>query len=256
VVRLVHYLKSRGLAPDRVIEALRAYLVHHLAADRCQTSGPNGRYWIQQVEDFNESTRRLGTGEIEPITAGEVQAGRVGSEPESLRYWQTPEARALRDLTRPAGRATGASDVARGDVPVRALEVLDAINAWSGRSEATADAYFHQKAMLYSRLLRMTSDRNDRVRGLADYAGFLASYDMERESRPAWAAHLEDVIRAVRESPSTERTEGLALVERFGNAPMKLRALLERAVPAEDEQPTRVRDVRRVSSLLLASAGL
>jgi hypothetical protein len=234
VGRLIHYLKSRGLAPDRVIEALRAYLVHHLAADRCQTSGPNGRYWAQQVEDFNESIRTLGTSEIAAITPGEVQAGRVEGEPDSLRYWQTPEARALRDRTLLARRATSASDAVRGDVSVRPLEVLDAINAWSGRSDERED-YFHQKAILYSLLLRMTSDRNFRLRALADYAGFLASYDMERESRVAWAAHLEDLIRAVRESPSTERAAALALVEGMGNAPMKLRALLETAVPDEGE---------------------
>lgn len=232
VTRLLEHLADRGLPVDRLIEAFRRYLVRNLAAERCQTSDVNQRYWMRQVEDFNDNLRVMRTSHIPAITPAETTPPKIGGEaPASQAYWQTAEVKALlnaRDVfernreDREAGRAS-----------IRLLDYLELLNNWTGRSEPTEADYFHQKSGLFTRLLRSTSDPHDRQHVLADYLSFLARHDLDRESRMAWAVHLEDVMRVMHGWRTEEQTSGLALMYRLGNLTMKLRSRLESLAQGE-----------------------
>jgi hypothetical protein len=216
VVRLIEHVRNRGVAPERLIDALRTYLVRNLSGERCESSDVNQRYWIRMVEDFNAAVRVMGASEVPRITDAEIASSHSGGgAPSSHPYWQSAETKALLDAERQLATT----------VPV--LDYLDAVNRWTGDAEQSDHDYFHQKAALFTRLLRFGMSSADRQRVFTDAVHFLASYDVERDSRLAWAVRVEDIIRAANQWNTHERDAAFTAIDRFGDGSMKLRAMLD-----------------------------
>ena len=112
--------------------------------------------------------------------------------------------------------------------------MLNDLDQWDGRREASDRDYFYQKAAIFTILLDLAPPGALRVRTIRTYADFLRRADLDRDRRTLWFAFLTRLLEMAR---AADRREILSALEDTHHPVLSLYARLERVQPQARLQP-------------------
>jgi hypothetical protein len=221
--------RARGILGWHLLEALRAYLLVYLKGARCSDSVTEALV----PATFNGLLRRMRADrDVKPIDGRSVRPSRMLGAARYDWYWQTPDARRLRDA---AMQLHGS-----GPVPVpektrqtrewqaEAERLLADIEQWHGTREPAERDFFYQKSVLFSRLIDIAPPSAIRTRALRGFVDFLRHSDIDRDRRPLWFAfvnRLRDMARG------NNRREILDALAQSGHPVLSVCAQIDRLAP-------------------------
>ena len=210
---------NRGLSTYAQSDALRFFLVRHLAAARCADSvEPQGlgRGAVSLVKYFNSDLSKdalNSTGEqVPPITPEEVNPTRVEGRAEVFVYWETPRTKKLlMDMKRlrfgddlgPKALTSEQRNERAWERSVR--EFLKDLQRWNSDHEESEANYFHMASIIYHGLIDLIPARDLKTEVLRSYISFLAGSPMRRESPPEWYTHAKRILRGLSDLTPDER---------------------------------------------------
>jgi hypothetical protein len=227
--------KEIGVTGWHVMESLRDYLVTQLKGPRCSDSLTEPL----TAPAFNSALTRLDADlDLKPIDGAAMRPSRILGPARIDVYWQTPDARHLRDeWMQLRGR-----DRVPVPLPVRvtaewrnqAERLLTGIEHWTGTREPAARDYLYQKSVLFIGLIDLMPPSPVRTRALGALVEFLRHEDGDRRLRSLWFAMFNRLLEMAR---GADRNEILAVLEETHHPVMTLYARLERRLPLQKTHP-------------------
>ena len=218
-----------GVNPYFLMDTLRAYVVTQVKGPRCADSAAEP----MTPAAFNTALARTGMDAyIQPIDGSTLLPSRVLGSARLEPYWQSGEARYLRqeaiDL-RGGGVAPVPLRIRQTDDWLnRADHLLVDVDEWTGRSEARERDYFYQKASLYVALLDLVPASKLRAKTIDSFVEFLRHNDEDRALEPLWFAFVNRLLELSR---GEDRTEILRTFENAHHPALWVYAQLEELVP-------------------------
>jgi hypothetical protein len=223
--------KELGVGGWDVLLSLRDYLTTQLKGPRCADSITEPL----TAPAFNAALTVLDAEfDVKPIDGAALKPSRMLGPARIDLYWQSPEARRLREEWL---RLRG-----RDRLPVRlsvrvtpewrdqAEHLLTGIEQWTGLREPAPRDYLYQKSVLLMGLIELMPHGAGRAKALRALVEFLRHEDTDRNLRSLWFAMLTRLFEMAR---GAERDEILAVVEESHHPVMTLYARLERHLPSK-----------------------
>jgi len=209
-----------------IMTSLRDYLTTQLKGPRCADSLTEQ----MTVPAFNAALTVLDADyAVKPIDGASLRPSRMLAPALIDYYWQSPEARRLRE---------GWMDLrGRDRLPARlsvrvtpewrdqAELLLTRIEQWTGAREPAPRDYLYQKSVLLMGLLELMPESPVRVRALRALVEFLRHEDNDRNLRSLWFAMLSRLLEQAR---GANRDQILSALEESRHPVMSLYARLER----------------------------
>ena len=224
-----------GTANWFLLDTLRIYLATQLAGSRCSDS------MVEPMVPpaFNAAVARIGAAkDVKLLDAAAVAPSKIMGVARVDPYWQTPDSLALHNA---AGRLWGSGKAPAAlrvrqtpDWRAQAERLLNDLDQWDGRREASDRDYFYQKAAIFTILLDLVPPGALRVRTIRTYADFLRRADLDRDRRTLWFAFLTRLLEMAR---AADRREILSALEDTHHPVLSLYARLERVQPQARLQP-------------------
>ena len=212
---LYSYCRAIGLADPDLLAAYRGFLVRHFAG---QVLCENTQIMLGQGPIFNSMAKNFGS-QLPPISQEENSPERLEGAPKTVPYWQSANARSLRVAPQRIGSE---------DHPPEWRQYLaesDAVlDAWKPTDEPAEADYFHQKATVYTGLLRLLPRGPERDDVLERCVRFVAGSSVRRQSPPEWFLHARELFAGKDTLPQV-----LELIARSGDPSLALYAALKRA---------------------------
>lgn len=220
-----------GVAGWDVMLSLRDYLTTQLKGPRCGDSITEPL----TAPAFNAALTLLHADlDVKPIDSAALKPSRIFAPARLDFYWQTPDARRLRDEWL---RLRGRDKTPVGlDVRVtqewrnQAERLLTGIEQWTGIREAAPRDYLYQKSVLLVGLIELMPSSPVRARALRALVEFLRHEDSDRNLRSLWFAMLARLIEMAR---GPDRNEILNALEESHHPVMSIYARLERRLPLQ-----------------------
>jgi hypothetical protein len=209
-----------------IMTSLRDYLTTQLKGPRCADSLTEA----MTAPAFNAAVTVLDADyAVKPIDAASLKPSRTLAPARIDYYWQSPEARRLRE--------EWAQLRGQEKLPVRlsvrvtpewreqAELLLTRIEQWTGIREPAPRDYLYQKSVLLMGLLELMPESPVRVRALRTLVEFLRHEDNDRNLRSLWFAMLSRLLEQAR---GANRDQILTALEESHHPVMSLYARLER----------------------------
>ncbi len=209
-----------------IMVSLRDYLSAQLKGPRCSDSLTEPL----TAPAFNAALKVLDAElEVKPLDGAALRPSRMLGSARIDLYWQTPDARRLRD--------EWIQLRGRDKLPVRlalrvtqewreqAERLLTGIQQWTGLREQFPRDYLYQKSVLFTGLIELMPRSPVRTRALQALVEFLRHEDGDRNLRSLWLAMLNRLLEMAR---GANRDEILSMLEESHHPVMSLYARLER----------------------------
>ncbi|HYP07720.1 MAG TPA: hypothetical protein VER03_15915 [Bryobacteraceae bacterium] len=215
---LVAQTKKLNLSVTPLFDAYRTYLQDGIHAKRCEDSAdPNGEgaTVVNMVYLLNGELKKLEQDLISPPAAG---LPTVPERAQVYSYWTSPSARKLFGTM---VALTRREDKASDDWERQTRQFFNDVNDWEKDHGESPVNFFHQRAMLYTAMLRNLAAGALRVTAAKDYLNVLVNSDVRRLSPPEWYMYARDLAAIVgREEIERSADAGVRL-------PFELRRVLE-----------------------------
>jgi len=180
--------RELGITGWHLLHAVRAYMAAQTTGPRCADSPTESL----AVEAFNARVRRTRAMDegVRLLDIASVRPSALLPPARIDRYWQTADARRLReDFLRLRGRD-------RNPVPLRirltkgwreeADQLVTNLEHWTGSREPADRDYFFQKGFLFTDLIALMPRSPARERAIQSLIAFLRHADVDRLRRTAW----------------------------------------------------------------------
>jgi len=214
-----------------IMASLRDYLTTQLKGPRCADSITEP----MTAPAFNAALTVLDADyAVKPLDGPSLRPSRMLGPARIDYYWQSPEARRLREVWLDLrGR-----DKLPVPLSVRVTQewrdqaelLLTRIEQWTGLREPAPRDYLYQKSVLLMGLLELMPESPVRVRALRALVEFLRHEDNDRNLRSLWFAMLRRVLEMAR---GPNRDQILTALEESHHPVMSLYARLERRLPSQ-----------------------
>jgi hypothetical protein len=214
-----------------IMASLRDYLTTQLKGPRCADSITEP----MTAPAFNAALTVLDADyAVKPLDGTSLRPSRMLGPARIDYYWQSPEARRLREVWLDLrGR-----DKLPVPLSVRVTQewrdqaelLLTRIEQWTGLREPAPRDYLYQKSVLLMGLLELMPESPVRVRALRALVEFLRHEDNDRNLRSLWFAMLRRVLEMAR---GPNRDQILTALEESHHPVMSLYARLERRLPSQ-----------------------
>jgi len=223
--------KVIGVPGWDVMVSLRDYLMAQLKGPRCGDSVMEPL----AAPAFNSALTLLNADlDVKPIDGAALKPSRILGPARIDFYWQTPDARRLRDeWIRLRGRDKTPVRLAVRVMPEwrdQAERLLTGIEQWTGTREPAARDYLYQKSVLFTGLIDLMPASPVRTRALRALVEFLRHEDGDRNLRSLWFAMFNRLLEMAR---GGDRNEILTVLEEAHHPVMSLYARLERRLPSQ-----------------------
>jgi hypothetical protein len=220
-----------GIGGWDIMMSQREYLTTQLKGPRCADSITEP----MTAPAFNAALTFLDADyAVKSIDGASLKPSRILGSARIDYYWQSPEARRLREeWVRLRGRDR---------LPVRlsvrvtqewrdqAEHLLTGIEQWTGLREPAPRDYLYQKSVLLMGLIELMPQGPGRVKALRALVEFLRHEDGDRNLRSLWFAMLSRLLEMAR---GPDRNEILSVLEESHHPAMSLYARLERRLPSK-----------------------
>jgi len=209
-----------------VMASLRDYLTTQLTGPRCADSITEA----MTGPAFNAALTVLDADyAVKPIDGASLRPSRVLAPARIDYYWQSPEARRLREeWLQLRGRdklPVKLSVRVTSEWRDQAEQLLTRIEQWTGNREPAPRDYLYQKSVLLTGLLELMPQSPVRSRALRALVEFLRHEDNDRNLRSLWFAMLSRLLEMAR---GPNRDQILTALEESQHPVMSLYARLER----------------------------
>ena len=228
LIRPWTYARAQAALPyvRSVMLSLRDYLTSQLRGPRCADSVTEPL----TAPAFNSALTLLNAdAEVRALDGASLKPSRMLAPARIDYYWQTADARRLRDeWLQLRGRDRMPVRLAVRVTPEwrdQAERLLTGIEQWSGLREPAPRDYLYQKSVLLIGLIDLMPASPVRARALRALVEFLRHEDSDRNLRSLWFAMLNRLIEMAR---GAARNEILSALEESHHPVMSLYARLER----------------------------
>jgi len=218
--------KEMGVGGWDVMVSLRDYLTTQLKGPRCADSITEP----MTAPAFNAALTVFDADyAVKPIDGASLRPSRMLGPARIDYYWQSPEARRLREewiQLRGRDRTPVALSIrVTSDWRDQAEHLLTGIEQWTGIREPAPRDYLYQKSVLLTSLLELMPQSPVRVKALRALIEFLRHEDNDRNLRSLWFAMLSRLLEMAR---GANRDQILTALEESQHPVMSLYARLER----------------------------
>lgn len=218
---LLAFARSRGIAVQGLLQSFATYLRAHQRGERCSDS-PEAAALLE----WYNSELRGETPAVEPVRLAEIR------KPEVEAYFESAESRRFAAAVRKLrfdeqGRVLTLEQRHSAEWKRAFTDFLKDFAGWTGASEKSDIAYFHQKAILLEALLELTPAGAERDKLAAAAVQHLRDTSIQRQIAGEWMWHARAFLQAAR-SPAEVRGL-LAAYRESGDIPLYLIAVLEPA---------------------------
>jgi hypothetical protein len=223
--------KEMGVSGWDVMVSLRDYLTTQLKGPRCADSITEA----MTAPAFNAALTVFDADyAVKPIDGASLRPSRMLGPARIDYYWQSPEARRLREewiQLRGQDRTPVALSIrVTSDWRDQAEHLLTGIEQWTGIREPAPGDYLYQKSVLLTSLLELMPQSPVRVKALRALIEFLRHEDNDRNLRSLWFAMLSRLMEMAR---GANRDQILTALEESQHPVMSLYARLERRLPSQ-----------------------
>lgn len=182
--------RRSNLSPVSVLDAYRTYLERGLSGKRCEDSSEaegEGAVLSNMLMLLNAELKR---SDLPPLDFSDRKPHILKERAVVHKFWTSPRARSLHERVASLERQPDKTGEL-WEVAVR--ELLGDIAQWQKDESKPSIDYFHQRALMYTKLLRILSPGTVRGSVGAEYVAFLAGSPVQRESPPEWYMYAQDL---------------------------------------------------------------
>ena len=220
-----------GVGGWDLLQSLRDYLTAQLRGPRCADSVTEPL----TAPAFNAAVTVLDADSaVKPIDGASLKPSRILAPARIDYYWQSPEARRLREeWVRLRGRDRLPVRLSVRVTPEwrdQAEHLLTGIEQWTGLREPMPRDYLYQKSVLLMELIELMPPSPVRAKALRALVEFLRHEDADRNLRSLWLAMVNRLLEMAR---GPARHEILTVLEESHHPVMSLYARLERRLPSQ-----------------------
>ncbi len=218
---LLTFARSRGIGVQGLLHSFATYLRAHQRGERCSES-PDAAALLE----WYNSELRGDTPAVEPVRLAEIR------KPEVEAYFESAESRRFAVAARKLrfddqGRVLSMDQRHSADWTRAFTDFLKDFAGWTGTSEKSDIAYFHQKAILLEALLELTPSGPERDKLAAAAVQHLRNAGIQRRIAGEWMWHARAFLQAARTGPEVRAL--LAAYRESGDIALYLIAVLEPA---------------------------
>lgn len=209
-----------------IMMSLRDYLTTQLKGPRCADSITEPL----TAPAFNAALTVLDADSaVRPLDGASLKPSRILAPARIDYYWQSPEARRLREAwiqlrgreRLPVRLSVRVTPEWRNEAEL----LLTRIEQWTGIREPAPRDYLYQKSVLLMGLIELMPQSPGRVRALRALVEFLRHEDNDRNLRSLWFAMLSRLLELAR---GADRNQILTMLEESQHPVMSLYARLEK----------------------------
>lgn len=224
--------RQHHIPTEPLVDAYRAFLVAQFSAAHCADAGTRFQQISEQASLFGEAIR----GDRPAIPPADMMQAPFEGELKVERYWTSPDAMRMYQETEKVrqGPEGGAGNPRRSEEwKPQIADFLNHLAGWSSSDEAGSRDCFHQKAILYERLIETlpAGELTDSV--IEGFVDFLKSSDLMRQSSAEWFFRAHTVLEQLRMRRPDQAARLLAAYRGSGNMVLVLEAMLEQLPPAK-----------------------
>ena len=230
---LISLFNRRGLSPDKLVEAYRAYLINQLSGPRCADTTSKQQQELENglVTHFNEKLRLISYKKIPAIAEDEIKPLKREGTALNEAYWTSAKSKSILlrmkklRFSGPGKEFTPAEKESAG-WQSQLSELLKELASWSPEDEKSEEDYFHQKSVIYYALFKSipAGAQYDGIRDEAvrDFAGMLGNSPLQKDKPAEWFLHAKVLIERVNKAQSAERDKLINVINSSRNNVLQL----------------------------------
>jgi hypothetical protein len=182
--------RKSGLSSAPVLDAYRTYLERGLTGNRCADSAEDKGEGAVLSNMLTLLTAELKRSDLSPLDLSERRPHIVNERATVHKFWSSPAGRKLHERVSSLERHPEKTGE-QWEAAVR--EFLGDFAQWHKDTREPAIDTFHQRALIYTKLLRILPSGTLRTGVIAEYVAFLAGSPIQRESPPEWYMYSWDL---------------------------------------------------------------
>ena len=191
---LIARCRRSGLSSTPLLDAYRTYLERGLTGKRCEDSAEEKGEGAVLKNILMLLNAELKRADLAPIDLSERKPHVLKERAEVHKFWSTPKSRELHERLSSLQRHPEKTGD-RWETMVR--EFVGDFGQWHKDSSEPAIDYFHQRALIFTNLLRIVSPGTLRSTIAAEYTAFLVGSPVQRETPPEWYLYSSDLRNLV-----------------------------------------------------------